>query len=150
MQENIAKKIALEYLAFLRYKIKNDLLTMEEIESLARMFEENLIVTGTVDDLARFHGQTRKNVYTVIERHMVEKPVRKVLYSFSAFRKARPSSWKFRSNNTELLMRWFPEATPQENDMRFVELAINFLKDPDSPFDGSIIWDYLSGKKKVA
>ena len=92
MQENIAKKIALEYLAFLRYKIKNDLLTMEEIESLARMFEENLIVTGTVDDLARFHGQTRKNVYTVIERHMVEKPVRKVLYSFSAFRKARPSS----------------------------------------------------------
>ena len=55
-----------------------------------------------------------------------------------------------RSNNTELLMRWFPEATPQENDKRFVELAINFLKDPDSPFDGSIIWDYLSGKKKVA
>lgn len=101
MQENIVKKIALEYLSFLRYKIKNDLLTMEEIESLARLFEENLIVTGTVDDLARFYNQSRKNVYAVINRRMLQKPIRKVLYSFSAFRKIHPSTWKYHSNKPD-------------------------------------------------
>jgi hypothetical protein len=95
MQQEVCKKIVLEFLAFLRYKIKNDLLTMEEIESIARMVEENLTVLGTAEDIARFYSQTTKNVTTVISRRMLEKPIRKVFYSFKAFRKIKPASWSY-------------------------------------------------------
>lgn len=94
MQKNVCKKIVLEFLAFLRYKVQNDLMTMDEIESLARMLEESLIVIGTVDDLARFYNQPRTNVSSTINRRMLEKPVRKVFYSFNAFRKIVPASWR--------------------------------------------------------
>lgn len=100
MQEKVCKKIVLEFLAFLRYKVKNDLLTMEEIESLARMFEENLTVLGTADDLARFYNQPRSNVSNVINRRMIEKPVRKLFYSFKAFRSVKPSSWIYHKNTS--------------------------------------------------
>lgn len=73
MQKENCKKIVLEFLAFLRYKVKNDLLTMEEIESLSRMFEDSLTVLGTSDDLARFYDQPRSNVANVISRRLLDK-----------------------------------------------------------------------------
>ena len=97
MQSDIAKKIVLEFLSFLRYKVKNDLLTMEEVESLARMLEESLTVKGTIEDLARFYNQPSKNVTTVISRRMLDKPTRRVFYSFNAFRRIVPSTWKYHS-----------------------------------------------------
>lgn len=102
MQKNVCKKIVLEFLAFLRYKVQNDLMTMDEIESLAKMLEESLIVIGTVDDLARFYNQPRTNVSSTINRRMLEKPVRKVFYSFNAFRKIVPSSWRWHKETADI------------------------------------------------
>lgn len=102
MQKNVCKKIVLEFLAFLRYKVQNDLMTMDEIESLAKMLEESLIVIGTVDDLARFYNQPRTNVSSTINRRMLEKPLRKVFYSFNAFRKIVPASWRWHKETADI------------------------------------------------
>ena len=94
MQENVGKKILSEFLSFLKYKVDNDLLTMAEIESICRAIEENMTVLGTADDFARFYGQSRTNVSSVINRRMFDRPIRKVFYSFKAFRKIVPDKWK--------------------------------------------------------
>ena len=96
MSENqsIGKKIILDFLDFIRFKVENDTLTLEETESLSHMFENNLILTGTLDDIARFYGKPKENVKVVISRKVLSKPRRCVLHSFNAFRKAVPDKWK--------------------------------------------------------
>ena len=49
MRENTGKRILLEFLDFFRYKVDNDLLTMEEVESLAKAIEENVKILGTAE-----------------------------------------------------------------------------------------------------
>ena len=96
MSENqsIGKKIILDFLDFIRFKVENDTLTLEETESLSHMFENNLVLTGTLDDIARFYGKPKENVKVVISRKVLSKPRRCVLHSFNAFRKAVPDKWK--------------------------------------------------------
>ena len=94
---NTFKDIVLEFLSFLHFKVNNDLLTMEEIESMARVMEENLTVVGTAEDLSRFYNQPRTNISSVLHRKVLAKPVRKVYYSFNAFRKVVPSKWRYHS-----------------------------------------------------
>ena len=94
MRENVGKRILSEFLSYLKYKVDNDLVTMEEVESVLRMIEESLTVLGTADDFARFYGQPRTNISSVINRKMMDKPIRKVYYSFKAFRKIIPEKWR--------------------------------------------------------
>lgn len=94
MQENIGKRILSEILSYLKYKVDNDLLTMDEVESMSKAVEENLTVLGTADDFARFYGQPRTNISSVINRRLIAKPIRRVYYSFKAFRKIVPDKWK--------------------------------------------------------
>lgn len=94
MRDNVGKRILLEFIDFFRYKVENDLLTMQEMESIARTIEENVKLLGTADDFARFYGQPRTNISSTINRNMLEKPIRRVFYSFNAFRKIAPPKWK--------------------------------------------------------
>lgn len=94
MQEKVGKKLLSEFLSYLQYKVDNDLLTMEEVESMARSIEENITILGTAEDFAHFYGQSRTNVSSVINRRMIERPTRKVYYRFNAFRKIIPEKWK--------------------------------------------------------
>ena len=91
--QNFAKQIILEFLDFIRYKIENDKLTMEEAESIAKTIQCNMSLVGTTDDFARFYGKTKTNVTTVIDRRMLPKPRRILLHSFNEFRKSVPQSW---------------------------------------------------------
>lgn len=93
MRENVGKRLLLELLDFLRYKVDNDLMTMEDIESLARVIEEHLPLLGTADDFARFYGQSEQNVRTLISRRYIGKPKRRVYFSFNQFRGLIPKSW---------------------------------------------------------
>lgn len=90
----VAKKIVLEFLDFLKYKVENDLLTMEDIDSIARVVKADLKIMGTLDDLASFYGQSKTNVSSVINRRMIQKPQRRIYYSFNAFQKITPEKWK--------------------------------------------------------
>ena len=88
------KQILSEFLSFLKFKIDNDLLTMEEVDSLAHTIEEGLTIRGTVDDLSKFYDQPKTNISSLINRRLVAKPLRRVFYSFNAFRKIVPESWR--------------------------------------------------------
>ena len=94
-EQNNFKGIVLEFLDFLRYKIENDRMTMEDMESLARTIECNLDLCGTAEDFARFYGKSKTNITTVIDRKMLSRPKRMVMHSFNEFRKARPKTWYF-------------------------------------------------------
>ena len=93
-ESNIWREIVLEFLDFFRYKVENGKLTMRETESMAKTLESGLELQGTVEDFCRFYGQSRTNVSSVINRRLFIKPVRRVFYPFSAFRKAVPKRWK--------------------------------------------------------
>lgn len=95
MRENIAKELLLEFLSFLKFKIDNDALTLEELQDMARAVAEDLPLQGTADDFAKFYGQTRSNVSMVINRRVTDKPKRRVYYSFKEFRRKVPKSWHF-------------------------------------------------------
>lgn len=92
-ETSIGKKIVLEFLDYLRFKVENDRLTLEDTEAIARVFESSLDLTGTADDFAKFYGKSKTNVTTVIDRKMLSKPKRLVSYKFREFQRARPSSW---------------------------------------------------------
>ncbi len=94
MQKFNGKRVLSEFLSFLKYKVDNDLLTMDEVESIAHTIEEGLILRGTVDDLSKFYDQPKTNISSLINRRLVAKPLRRVFYSFNAFRKIVPESWR--------------------------------------------------------
>ncbi len=101
MRDNVGKKILSEFLGFIRYKVDNDLLTMEEVESMAKAIEDNLTILGTAEDFARFYGQSHTNISSVINRRMFEKPVRKVYYRFNSFRRIIPEKWRSHKQDKE-------------------------------------------------
>lgn len=87
----VAKKLVIE---FLKYKVENDLLSMDDIDSIARAIKQDLKIVATIDDLAAFYGQPNGNVRSLINRRMIQKPQRRVYYSFNAFSKIVPEKWK--------------------------------------------------------
>ena len=97
MQDNkpeVAKKIVIEFLDFLKYKVENDLLSMDDIDTVVRAIKQDLKIVATIDDLATFYGQSNGNVRSLISRRMIQKPQRRVYYSFNAFSKIVPEKWK--------------------------------------------------------
>ena len=94
VKEESGKVLLSEFLTFLKYKVDNDLLTVAEADALMRIIEGGFDLIGTVDDLAAYYGQSRSNVSMVINRRMIQKPLRRVFYSFKAFSKIVPKSWR--------------------------------------------------------
>ena len=90
-----AKKILVEILDYYKYKVDNDLCTMEEIESAKKVLEENMEIHGTIGDFSEFYGKSKDAVNGVIKRNLIAKPIRNVvLYPFHKFRKIIPRSWR--------------------------------------------------------
>lgn len=97
MQDNktdVSKKLVIEVLDFLKYKVENDLLTMDDIDSIVRAIKQDLKIVATIDNLATFYGQPNVYVRALINRRMIQKPQRRVYYSFNAFSKIVPEKWK--------------------------------------------------------
>ena len=88
------KRHLIDIIDFYKYKNESDRCTMEEIESLTKTLEENLDISGTIEDFAKFYNQPRTNISSVIHRSLLNKPRRRVSYSFMAFSKIVPKSWK--------------------------------------------------------
>ena len=80
-----AKKLLSEILAYYKDKVDNNLCTMEEMESACKVLEENMEVYGTIGDFAKFYGQSEGNVRTAINRKLIAKPKRALLYPFHKF-----------------------------------------------------------------
>ena len=52
-----------------------------------------------------------------------------------------------KSDECQLLHKWFPEATDDEFEIKVVESAINYLNDSDNPYGTEKVWGYLNGGK---
>ena len=88
------KKLLSEILQYYKDKVDNNLCTMEEMESACKVLEENMEIYGTIGDFARFYGQSKDAVSSVIKRRMIDKPKRNVvLYRFHKFRRLIPEKW---------------------------------------------------------
>lgn len=87
------KTYLIEILDFYKYKLKNNLCTVAEINSLTKAIEENIDISGTISDFANFYGVPETTVRTNIFRKMFAKPQRKLLYPFNKFAKIVPDKW---------------------------------------------------------
>lgn len=89
-----AKKLLSEILDYYKYKVDNNLCTPSEIESASRVLQENMEMYGTISDFAKFYGVSEGNVRSTINRKLIAKPKRKVLYPFHKFVKIVPERWR--------------------------------------------------------
>ena len=93
-----SKKFLSEVLDYYKYKLDNNLCTMEEIDSVAKTLEKNLEIKGTISDFAKFYGVPENSVRVNINRKMLAKPERKVFYSFLKFLRIVPEKWSSSRN----------------------------------------------------
>lgn len=91
--KELCKKILSEVLGFLKSKVDNDSLTLEEEQAFVRLIENNVPLVGTSEDFARYFRQSPGSVRTVIHRKMLSKPVRRVTYRFLDFLRIVPERW---------------------------------------------------------
>lgn len=83
-----------EILDYYKYKLDNNLCTMEEINSLAKTIQENMEIQGTISDFSRFYGVSESNIRANIARKLFAKPKRVLLYPFHKFIKIVPENWR--------------------------------------------------------
>lgn len=83
-----------EILDYYKYKLDNNLCTMEEMNSLAKTIQENMEIQGTISDFAKFYDQPESSVRATISRKLLAKPKRKVHYPFHKFVKIVPEKWR--------------------------------------------------------
>ena len=88
-----AKELIQQMLDFYRYKLENDCCTMEELESISKMLQNNLEVIGTIEDFAKYCGKPEQYVRNVINRKVIDKPKRRVYYRFFPFIRNIPDKW---------------------------------------------------------
>lgn len=83
-----------EILRFYLFKLDAGGCGMQEVDSLTKLLEQNMQLSGTKEEFARFYGKSKDAVSSVINRKMSVKPKRnKVLYPFHLFAKLVPPSW---------------------------------------------------------
>ena len=87
------KEIIRQTLDFWRFKLDNNLCTMEEIESLSKTLQKDLNVMGTVEDFAKYCDRPEQYVRNVINRKVLDKPKRRVYYRFLPFLRNIPDKW---------------------------------------------------------
>ena len=49
-----------------------------------------------------------------------------------------------KSDNCQMLKKWFPNEGKEERTQRFITMAVNWLKDEDNPFGTCKIWGYFN------
>lgn len=89
-----AKEELIEILDYYKFKLKRNGCTMAEINSTIKALENNMDIDGTISDFAKFYGVSESNVRATISRKLINKPKRKVLYPFHAFRRIIPENWR--------------------------------------------------------
>lgn len=83
-----------EILGFYKYKVDNNLCTPEEIKNAEKVLVENMELYGSIRDFAEFYNTSEGNVRSTINRKLLAKPKRVVLYPFHQFLKIVPEKWR--------------------------------------------------------
>ena len=89
-----ANKLLSEILGFYKYKVDNNLCTMDEMNDAIKALESNMEIHGTISDFANFYRKTESQIRATIARRLIAKPKRILLYPFHAFIKVIPERWR--------------------------------------------------------
>lgn len=89
-----ANKLLSEILGFYKYKVDNNLCTMDEMNGAIKALENNMEIHGTISDFAKFYGVSESNVRASIARKLIAKPKRVLLYPFHKFVRIIPDRWR--------------------------------------------------------
>lgn len=89
----LTKKYILDIIDFIRYKVDNDLCTPEELESVAKAVEKDIVLYGTAEDIAKFYDKSQSAVRTELSRNVLDKPKRRVFHRFDRFCKSVADKW---------------------------------------------------------
>lgn len=89
-----ANKLLSEILGFYKYKVDNNLCTMDEMNDAIKALENNMEIHGTISDFAKFYGVSESNVRASIARKLFAKPKRILLYPFHKFIQIIPENWR--------------------------------------------------------
>lgn len=89
-----ANKLLSEILGFYKYKVDNNLCTMDEMNDAIKALENNMEIHGTISDFAKFYGVSESNVRASIARKLIAKPKRVLLYPFHKFVRIIPDRWR--------------------------------------------------------
>ncbi len=87
-------KLLSEILAFYKYKVDNNLCSVEEINSVLKALEENMEIYGTIEDFSKFYNTPESNIRSMICRKLLAKPKRVLLYPFHKFVNIVPEKWR--------------------------------------------------------
>ena len=94
--ENPTKKLLLEIIDFLKYKVVTDQCTPEELRKFADVTTQQLDTMASTEEIAKYYGQKLSNVHNVLNRRPIpkdKKPKKKIYFSFNLFATLKPKSW---------------------------------------------------------
>ena len=69
--QRFGKKFLSDFLGFLKYKVDNDLLTIDEVEQIVNVISRDIEIGGTSEDFAKYYHQSPVNVRCVIHRKYI-------------------------------------------------------------------------------
>jgi hypothetical protein len=88
-----------EFLGIMEYKVRNGVMTMDDVRSILSAIEASGGVSATIRDLAEYYHTSEVNVRSVIKRRVFGKPKRRVYYDFLEFSEAVPKSWHTKASH---------------------------------------------------
>lgn len=91
--ENAIREAVADMFDVLSYKVRNGVMTEQDLRAISAVIREAGGVQATIKDLASFYGQSEDNVRHVISRHFMPSPSRRVYYDFDSFRQFVPEKW---------------------------------------------------------
>lgn len=87
-----------DMLGILEYKVRNGVMSSDDVRTIITTLESGGGIHATVSDLAGYYHKSEADVRNVIHRHYLPKPVRRVSYDFGHFREVVPKSWHERAS----------------------------------------------------
>lgn len=94
MEHSAIREALADMLGILQYKVKNNVLTPEDMEAIMDLLRCGCGIQATARDLAGYYHQTEDSVRHLIHRNIFPSPKRRVYYDFSAFQRLVPAKWK--------------------------------------------------------
>ena len=95
--ENAMRDALVEFLGILQYKVRNGVMSADDVRAILSAIRAAGGVSATISDLAGFYRTSEVNVRSVIKRRVFGKPVRRVYYDFGEFSRIVPEKWHDRA-----------------------------------------------------
>ena len=92
--ENVIRESVADMFGMLEYKVRNGVMSFDDVQSLVTLFEVNGGIKATTSDLANYYHQSEDNVRHILHRSFMPKPIRRVYYDMFSFAKNVPSKWR--------------------------------------------------------